>query len=229
MFDHAITLELFLSKVEVQPDGGWHWTGTITKGGYGQFHGNNIQMLAHRAAYMLYVDSIPHGAELDHVCHTNDLSCPGGDGDPHRRCVFWEHLEPVTRLENVRRSRKAGQRRCKYGHEFTPENTYIDKRGRRECRRDRSAEWVRTHNPGVRHGTETECPQGHLYEGDNLYVIPSTGGRMCRQCKRDQSRESARRRRAAKALAKREVTELAFMEEIAVLLGPAPDGELVLF
>lgn len=27
------------------------------------------------------------------------------------------------------------------------------------------------------------CPQGHQYTGDNLYVIPSTGGRACRICK----------------------------------------------
>lgn len=225
MFDEAITLELFLSKVEVQPSGCWHWTGTISRGGYGQFHGNNIQMLAHRIAYLLYVKPIPRGAELDHVCHTNDLSCPGGDGDPHRRCVFWQHLEPVTRLENARRSRRAGQPKCKHGHDYTPENTYIDKRGRRECRtcrRESNQAWTRAHHPGVRHGTETHCPQGHPYSGDNLYIVPSTGGRMCKQCKRDQSRESDRRKRAR-------AKELAAMEEIAAALGPAPAGALVLF
>jgi hypothetical protein len=39
----------------------------------------------------------------------------------------------------------------------------------------------------VRHGTnantnKTHCPQGHPYQGANLYVIPSTGGRVCRTC-----------------------------------------------
>lgn len=229
MFDDDITLELFLSKVEVQPSGCWHWTGTITKGGYGQFHGNNIQMLAHRAGYVLHVGPIPRGAVLDHLCHTNDLNCPGGDGDPHRRCVNWEHLEPVTQQVNVDRGRRAVSDRCGKGHLYTPENTYIDPRGRRSCRtcqKVRSREWLRIHNPGVFHGTETHCPQGHPYDGDNLYIIPSTGGRMCRQCKRDKGRESMRRKRAR---AKAEAAELAAMEEIAVLLGPAPASELVLF
>jgi hypothetical protein len=44
----------------------------------------------------------------------------------------------VTHAENVRRgdlgpSRKAITH-CKHGHEFTPENTRIDKRGWRSCR-----------------------------------------------------------------------------------------------
>lgn len=54
----------------------------------------------------------------------------------------------------------------------------------------------------VRHGTHnkasrTHCPQGHPYAGDNLYVKPS-GGRVCRQCKRD--------RRQAQRDAKKRVT-----------------------
>ena len=49
----------------------------------------------------------------------------------------------------------------------------------------------------MRQGTETHCPQGHPYSGGNLYVNPSTGGRMCRECKRDQGREYMRRKRAA--------------------------------
>ena len=45
-----------------------------------------------------------------------------------------------------------------------------------------------------RHGTDynarkTRCPQGHPYSGENLYVIPSTGGRMCRTCQRDRLRK----------------------------------------
>ena len=30
------------------------------------------------------------------------------------------------------------------------------------------------------------CPRGHLYEGDNLYLDASSGGRRCRMCLRDQ-------------------------------------------
>lgn len=39
----------------------------------------------------------------------------------------------------------------------------------------------------LRHGNhfwlnKTHCPQGHEYSPENTYVIPSTGGRMCRTC-----------------------------------------------
>lgn len=35
---------------------------------------------------------------------------------------------------------------------------------------------------------KTHCPQNHPYSEENTYVIPSTGGRMCRTCKRDESK-----------------------------------------
>ena len=45
----------------------------------------------------------------------------------------------------------------------------------------------------LRHGTnananKTHCPQNHPYSGSNLYIIPSTGGRMCRTCALNASR-----------------------------------------
>lgn len=45
----------------------------------------------------------------------------------------------------------------------------------------------------ILHGTnwnanKTHCPKKHPYEGGNLYVIPSSGGRICRTCARDASR-----------------------------------------
>jgi HNH endonuclease len=39
---------------------------------------------------------------------------------------------------------------------------------------------------------KTHCPRGHPYSGDNLYISPTTGGRMCRTCKK--ARSSAKRR-----------------------------------
>lgn len=51
-----------------------------------------------------------------------------------------------------------------------------------------------THAENVRRGdapqaggeyqlSKTHCPQGHEYSGDNLYVVPSSGHRHCRQCR----------------------------------------------
>jgi hypothetical protein len=199
------TLARFMAKVEVQPNGCWYWTGTITEDGYGQFWIEGANNLAHRVSYLHFVGPIPAELELDHLCHTNDRGCPGGKADPHRRCVNWADLEPVTGIVNAMRGKgiaaaNAAKTHCDSGHEFTPDNIRIGSRSGRECRacaRARSAAWVAAHHPGVQHGTETHCPQNHPYEGDNLYVIPSTGGRMCRECKRVSGRESARRRRAA--------------------------------
>lgn len=44
----------------------------------------------------------------------------------------------------------------------------------------------------------THCPQGHPYDRDNTVRKWQNGGyvRVCRICRRDQSREAARRRRA---------------------------------
>lgn len=48
----------------------------------------------------------------------------------------------------------------------------------------------------VAHGSHyyanrTHCPREHPYTPDNTYVIPSTGGRMCRTCMRERYQRSA--------------------------------------
>ncbi|MCC7045035.1 MAG: HNH endonuclease [Acidobacteria bacterium] len=42
---------------------------------------------------------------------------------------------------------------------------------------------------------KTQCPQGHPYAGDNLYINGS-GDRLCRECNRARSRMNYARRRA---------------------------------
>lgn len=53
-----------------------------------------------------------------------------------------------------------------------------------------------THAENVRRAAAviTHCPQGHLYEGDNLYVCPR-GKRECRTCVRDRGRAYRARKR----------------------------------
>ncbi len=41
------------------------------------------------------------------------------------------------------------------------------------------------------HRSKTTCPQGHPYEGGNLYVVPRTGKRHCRVCMRARDQQRA--------------------------------------
>lgn len=83
--------ERFWSKVnKTTTSGCWEWTAHLHKG-YGQFGVKQGQIkYAHRVAYEWAVSPIPAGLELDHLCK-------------NPKCVNPEHLEPVTRAENLAR------------------------------------------------------------------------------------------------------------------------------
>lgn len=53
------------------------------------------------------------------------------------------------------------------------------------------------------HASRTHCPQGHEYSGDNLYVNPNTGWRLCKECGRAASRVYSRARRARETARRR--------------------------
>lgn len=118
-------VDRFWAKVD-KTDGCWLWSAARTADGYGNIKVDGKARRAHRLAYELSVGEIPAGLDLDHLCR-------------NRSCVNPDHLEPVTRRENVLRgdglaALRAKQTHCKSGHEFTPENTYTGSGGR-SCRR----------------------------------------------------------------------------------------------
>lgn len=105
------------------------WQGARDRKGYGSLSHNGRRWSAHRAAYTGTKGPIPEGLHIDHLCRKPSCCNP-------------DHLEAVTPLENVRRG-VAGQHRqisaqaitaCPRGHEYTPDNTYICKRGKRSCK-----------------------------------------------------------------------------------------------
>lgn len=125
----------------------WLWTGSISADGYGRLLAGPHR-LAHRYSYTLTKGEIPDGLELDHTCHSASGCEAAGRSCHHRRCVNPSHLELVTHGENHARIAIAVNRRrgikvaalqadkthCPAGHEYTTENTYVDKRGSRNCR-----------------------------------------------------------------------------------------------
>lgn len=83
-----------LTRYEVDANGCWIWLGRINGFGYGELKCGERRLKAHRVSYEHHVGPIPEGLDLDHLCRV-------------RPCVNPEHLEPVTRSENIRRGHRA--------------------------------------------------------------------------------------------------------------------------
>ena len=121
-----IRLCFHLRKVE--ETGCWVWTGFLNKG-YGRVNVAGKIRDVHRVAYEFFVGPVPDGLDLDHVCR-------------NRACANPEHLEPVSRAENLRRGINVRRetKACPAGHLYTEENTMTDSySGARRCRICRKA------------------------------------------------------------------------------------------
>lgn len=113
-------------QFEVDPETGcWLWTAYCDRHGYGKVTMPNgrkggVRLLAHRVVYENFVEHIPEGLTIDHLCRVPN-------------CVNPDHMEPVTPRVNSIRA-KAAQTECKRGHAFDENNTYINPDGARVCR-----------------------------------------------------------------------------------------------
>ena len=119
----APAIERFERHYIPEPNTGcWLWFGAQTCG-YGSFRIDGKAHLAHRFSYQSFVGEIPEGLELDHLCRV-------------RCCVNPEHLEPVTRMENLRRSPifDGNKTHCPHGHAYNEENTIWFDGNCRMCR-----------------------------------------------------------------------------------------------
>ena len=112
-------------KIRIDENGCWTWTAARDPANYGRVNWQRRAQFSHRLVWTLLRGPIADGLVIDHLCRT-------------RKCVNPAHLEAVTQRENIIRGELGKERekslRCGHGHEFTPENTSYDKRGRRNCR-----------------------------------------------------------------------------------------------
>lgn len=118
-------IDRFEAKIFPLENGCWYWAGVKNNQGYGYINQAGRSVSVHRLSYSLCHGPIPAGMTIDHLCR-------------NRACVNPHHLEVVSQKENTHRgetiaARNSKKTHCLRGHEFTDDNTYIN-RGRRCCR-----------------------------------------------------------------------------------------------
>jgi hypothetical protein len=97
------------------------WTGNRNSIGYGIANVDKKMRLIHRYVWELENGLIPEGMVVHHKCR-------------NRVCVNIEHLELMTLHDHQSDNIHKRKTHCPYGHEYTPENTYIRPNGARKCR-----------------------------------------------------------------------------------------------
>jgi hypothetical protein len=119
-----IAFQTFLQgRYVILENGCWIWIDKRYDDDYGRVVYDGVRYVAHRASYIAFVGPIPNGVILHHTCTTP-------------KCIAPTHLQPTTRVEHQKFHTAT---HCIWGHEFTPENTYVNPRSKqrfcRECKR----------------------------------------------------------------------------------------------
>lgn len=124
-------LARFEANVIPEPNSGCHlWTASVSPRGYGKFYIAGRHLRANRAAWELYVGSIPDGLRVLHRCDTP--ACVNPDH-------LWLGTDADNQRDKVRKGRHPEQVRfnrgvCLHGHDLTnPSNVSRDTRGHRRC------------------------------------------------------------------------------------------------
>jgi hypothetical protein len=116
--------ERFLASIPDQPgEDCWEWQGPTTDHGYGTLcvgsksDGSRRNVLAHRLSYETFRGTIPAGMGICHAC---------------------DNMRDASRKGRCRNPFQSEKTHCKYGHEFTAENTRRDELDRRVCKQCQS-------------------------------------------------------------------------------------------
>ena len=112
----------------------WLWIGYTNNQGYGLINFGKRMYLVHRISWWIYRD----------LCQSNFLKnqdlCALHKCDSSR-CINPGHLFLGSKADNNEDKVNKGRHHnmlkthCNYGHKFTPENTRINVRGARECKK----------------------------------------------------------------------------------------------
>lgn len=122
--DEELANRIFPKVIEDPGTNCWEWQGARhARYGHGMFGynalGRNTTRYVHDWMWEFLVGPVPEGLVLDHLCRNT-------------RCCNPVHLEPVTSEENILRGDgptavNARKTHCIHGHEFTPENTRMQR------------------------------------------------------------------------------------------------------
>jgi hypothetical protein len=171
------------------------WTGKSDTRGYARVHYLGTRYRVHRLVYMLVngLDEMPDDLKVRKIC--------GRWG-----CVKPEHFQRFVQ-------RRWSSKVCKYGHPFSPANTYTYKKSSPDQLGRMCLACARARRKGIdprlepvraakrAHGTNGYCSRGHNLKlplpHPDIYVLPN-GERRCRICKRRSEREREMRNAANK-------------------------------
>ena len=174
-------IKRLMSRVVKSEDSCWVWNGALVRG-YGVINIAGKTEYVHRVVFAASGKKFDTRLTLDHKCR-------------NPRCVNPDHLEPVTRSENVRRMNSAQPRdRCRKGHLYsevgkTKSGSCIQCYENSPSRKRNSSSPQKPYRQLVRTDSQTHCSNGHEYARVGRFLSGN-----CRQCQADKDSKRGKRK-----------------------------------